>query len=430
MFEKPDIRPVDSILLENLRLPPFQRPYKWDVKNVSVLLDDIEFAIKQAEEYADIKYKYRVGTVILYKDENNKVNIVDGQQRIVTLALICKALGAFTNMMPPILEEEITSKLSEENIIRNFSVIRTYFAGKKDADKEKYKKAMSCILEFVVVSTNNLAEAFQLFDSQNNRGRPLDPHDLLKAFHLREMRDNPSEMEHAVEKWEKTEPENIRLLFSDYLFPIRHWVEKEKGHKFTAADIDEFKGVGPEHKNYFYAKRTERGMPIFQIDQIFVSGKYFFEYVDYYLNLLSIVKSIEKKKEELGLFLDGEGVGFSYAKQLFFCAVLYYCDRFKNFDDQIVKRLYAWAFMVRLQMQALGFDTVRNYAIGEKIGGKETVSMFHLLQKCMKESDVLKIAIPSLKKEEMRYSNKNDKKMLFDSIQKILGWPGGADDGE
>ena len=41
-----------------------------------------------------------------------------------------------------------------------------------------------------------LAEAFQLFDSQNNRGKSLEPHDLLKAYHLRQQ---DSEDEKIVE---------------------------------------------------------------------------------------------------------------------------------------------------------------------------------------------------------------------------------------
>lgn len=177
---------------------------------------------------------------------------------------------------------------------------------------------------------------------------------------------------------------------------------------------------------YYYAMRTVKGMPIFQIDQPFVSGKSFFEYVEHYLNLLSDVKAAVTKND-INLFLDGAGVGFSYAKQLFYCAVLYYCDRFRNFDDRILKRLYAWAFMVRLQMQKLGFDSVKNYAIGEKVGDRETIPMFYLLQKCMKESDVLKIVVPMLSQEEIRYSPTNDDKtFLLENIKAILGLAGGV----
>lgn len=421
MFEKPEIVPVDTVLkLKNLHLPNYQRPYKWGIKNVCALLDDIEYAIHQADKYAD--FKYRIGTIILHDDEDDySLNIVDGQQRIITLALIYKVLCISSKLS--ILNAKISSKISEENIQNNFLAIKSFFADKNTNGKRRYIEAMTNILEFVVVSTTHLAEAFQLFDSQNTRGRALAPHDLLKAFHLREMRDYPNEMKHTVEKWERTDQKDIYLLFQDYLFPIKHWIEKDKGHRFTTADIDEFKGVSFDMQ-YYYAMRTVKGMPIFQIDQPFVSGKNFFEYVEHYLNLLSDVKA-EVSKEDMNLFLDGEGVGFSYAKQLFYCAVLYYCDRFRNFDKRIIKRIYAWAFMVRLQMQKLGFDSVKNYAIGEKVGDRETIPMFYLLQKCMKESDVLKIFIPMLPQESIQYSPKNnDKMLLLENIGEIFGLSG------
>ena len=424
MFENPVIVSVYTVLqLNNLHLPNYQRPYKWTVKNVSDLLDDIEFAINKANKYPD--FNYRVGTIILHNDETKgALNIVDGQQRIITLALICKALDASSNVL--VLNTKLSSKVSEENIRHNFLAIKAYFVEKNPTEKKRFVEMLSSVFEFVVVSTKSVHEAFQLFDSQNTRGRALAPHDLLKAFHLREMRNYPNEMKHTVEKWERTDPKEIHILFQEYLFPIKHWIEKDKGHRFTSADINEFKGVSFDLQ-YYYAMRTVKGMPIFQIDQSFVSGKNFFEYVEHYLNLLSDVKAAVSKAE-LDLFLNGTGVGFSYAKQLFYCVVLYYCDRFRNFDDRIIKRLYAWAFMVRLQMQKLGFDTVRNYAIGEKVGDKGTIPIFYLLQKCMKESDVLKIMIPMLSSEEIRYSSSNnDKNLLLNEVHKILGLPGGAE---
>ena len=220
MFEKPEIVPVDVVLkLKNLHLPNYQRPYKWGVKSVCALLDDIELAIHQADKYEN--FKYRIGTIILHNDEDDAtLNIVDGQQRIITLALICKVLNR--SIKPPILNVQIASKTSEENIQRNYLAIKAFFADKSADEKRHYIEAMTEVLEFVIVSTTQLAEAFQLFDSQNTRGKALVPHDLLKAFHLREMRDHPNEMKHTVEKWERTDPKVIFILFQDYLFPIKH----------------------------------------------------------------------------------------------------------------------------------------------------------------------------------------------------------------
>ena len=64
-----------------LSIPDYQRPYTWSEKNVVQLLDDvIEFS----------KYpEYRMGTIILHKNNGN-LEIVDGQQRIMTSLLISK----------------------------------------------------------------------------------------------------------------------------------------------------------------------------------------------------------------------------------------------------------------------------------------------------------------------------------------------------
>src|SRR5690606_22650585 len=73
----------------SLCIPIYQRPYKWSQKNVNQLLEDIILHVK--------KSSYRLGTVILHKDidkntEAINYNIVDGQQRTITLVLIAKAL--------------------------------------------------------------------------------------------------------------------------------------------------------------------------------------------------------------------------------------------------------------------------------------------------------------------------------------------------
>ncbi len=81
----PEIKSLKSILFSsNLKIPHYQRPYKWKKKNVKQLLEDI---INHKDKSA-----YRIGTVVIHKDENNDLNIVDGQQRILTLTLIATAL--------------------------------------------------------------------------------------------------------------------------------------------------------------------------------------------------------------------------------------------------------------------------------------------------------------------------------------------------
>lgn len=415
MFEFPTIISVKKLIMhKKLKLPNYQRPYKWNVKNVLTLLGDIENGLHQAEKHS--QFKYRIGTIIFHDNSSEgKLDIVDGQQRIVTIALILKALDE--TKIAPILTTPVRSKISEENIVQNFLAIKAHLSYLSRNEKQLFITAINDILEFVVISTKHLAEAFQLFDSQNTRGKTLAPHDLLKAFHLRAMRNHPNEMKHTVEKWERTKPKDIHLLFRDYLFPIKCWRNREKGHPFTSADIDEYRGVNFD-SHCSYAMRTVKGMPIFQVDEPFVAGNNFFEYVEHYLNILTDVNEAISKPA-LNLHLNGAGVGFSYARQLFICAVLYYYDRFRNFDERIIKYLYAWTFMVRLRMQNLGFDTIRNYAVGEDKNLTQ-LPMFYLLHKCMGDSDILEYRIPMLAEDDIKYASKKDKEPLLNCVRNIL----------
>ena len=73
---------VGDLLKENLLIPDYQRPYKWTRRNVSDLLSDISVVVSSEK----IR-QYRVGTVILRKN-GDSFDVVDGQQRILTLILI------------------------------------------------------------------------------------------------------------------------------------------------------------------------------------------------------------------------------------------------------------------------------------------------------------------------------------------------------
>src|SRR5690625_7302593 len=67
------------IQLNKLEIPGYQRPYKWSIGNVNQLIDDI---LLNKDKSA-----YRLGTLVLHK-AGDGLNIVDGQQRTLTILLI------------------------------------------------------------------------------------------------------------------------------------------------------------------------------------------------------------------------------------------------------------------------------------------------------------------------------------------------------
>ncbi len=374
----PRILSIDELLQLNLVIPDYQRPYKWTNKNITDLILDIQNSIEESRKYAN--FKYRIGTILLHKNEKQEYEIVDGQQRILSLLLLktciepsyeCALAGAgFTN------------KISQKNLHDNYRTIEEWLSSNGKESKDSINAAMKNILEVVVIVVDKLGEAFQLFDSQNSRGRALYPHDLLKAYHLREIHDK-YEMQNAVIKWESKDPKAIRELFDLYLFPLWNWSKRRKCYGFNAENIDVYKGI-EEKSGYTYAHRANKAMPYFLITEPFISGADFFEMVDHYMKMLSNIKEeivtnkefwdIERiltggkdvdSAEEFDKVSKSSSVGFNHVRNLFFCALLCYYDRFHNFDGRAVKKLFVWTMMLRCDLDRLGFDSVNRYAIGQ-----------------------------------------------------------------
>ena len=104
LFDNPVKGEKDSYL----RIPRFQRKYEWDKeKEVLRLLDDL---------YENLNRNYFMGPLIFCaKDGQEYIEIVDGQQRLITFALFYRAMvdyiqtrresGAFTPEIQTLIEQ-------------------------------------------------------------------------------------------------------------------------------------------------------------------------------------------------------------------------------------------------------------------------------------------------------------------------------------
>ena len=403
-----EIKTINELLNLKLKIPNYQRAYKWDIQNINDLLLDITNAIGDADKYRS-DFKYRIGTIILHRTKEGIYNVVDGQQRIISLVLLKHCIKP--DFSCTILESHYSKKVTQQNIHRNYKFIKEWFSLKSEEIKKEFINAFESILEVVVICVDKVWEAFQLFDSQNTRGKALDPHDLLKAYHLREMKKFPYEMEHAVTKWEDKDTEQIRNLFDLYLFPIWNWARGIKSRPFTAKEIDTYKGIS-ESSTYSYARRTSRAMPYFQITEPFIAGSDFFEMVEHYMYLLGDIKSeicYNPRFKEIKLVICGGkdidtpgeidkvkfgSAGFGYTKNLFYCALLWYYDKFHNFDEMAVKKIFIWAFMLRVDMENLGFDSINKYAIGDENSKyTNTLAMFSKISFARMHNEIASLQI-------------------------------------
>jgi len=76
----------NTILQKTLTIPMNQREYSWETKQITIFIDDI-FKI-----FEENKYEYKMGSIINL-NYNNKNDIYDGQQRILTIIIILNVLG-------------------------------------------------------------------------------------------------------------------------------------------------------------------------------------------------------------------------------------------------------------------------------------------------------------------------------------------------
>ena len=150
--------------------------------------------------------------------------------------------------------------------------------------------------------------------------------------------------------------------------------------------------------------------------------------VEYYLYLLKFVKEevykYIRQDEEIKRILDeSKSVGFGYAKQLFECAIFCYYDRFRNFDPQVVKKLFTWAFMIRVDMENLPFDTINRYALGinDNSNYSNSIPMFSIIIGARIHTEVASVPVMVLRTpDEAR--NKKNWNDLYIALKRINGF--------
>jgi len=346
-----------------LKLDHYQRPYVWGRKKVEQLLADLaEFCLLEQEEH------YYLGTLLLHRDDGRQAHfVIDGQQRLSSLAVLFHALhGA----LPHGIEFHYRSPLSVENLRHAQGAIGD---AKLQFDAEIFSR-----LRFTVITVAREDLAFTFFDTQNNRGVPLKPTDLLKAYHLRAINGSDSEQverlqRHCASRWEAVQvsgpQEDVRRrdfapeLFHHYLWRARNWrgqkhIEREEqeailvtfqDQSVRAEEIDSVP-LYPGHGNQFatrlclprendyrldiksvHVSAGAASLP-FSLRQPIHQGVGFFLYTQKYAALLDEVLHrpvTDEEVERFRVFYRRVVKSNShYLRELFNLAVLMYVDRF------------------------------------------------------------------------------------------------------
>ena len=120
---------------DNLAIPDYQRRYKWTKRNIEDLLTDIGKAIEEDQKYGE-SYKYRIGTILIHDSIDGKLYIVDGQQRIISIALVC--LYLLPSFHSDLTDQYFSDDVSKQNIRDNYMFIRQWFTLQSEDEGDSY----------------------------------------------------------------------------------------------------------------------------------------------------------------------------------------------------------------------------------------------------------------------------------------------------
>jgi uncharacterized protein with ParB-like and HNH nuclease domain len=291
----------DKVLLKKLltdfwfRIPDYQRSYVWEDEQVSELLEDVSFA---AENHPQTEYF--LGSMVLQKKDVDgksateeginyiEYDVLDGQQRLTTLILLCAVLRDIAEDSQLVsncekyilqkedkfegipsrsrvvfdirdnveefmkvfvctkggtkLENELQDKTKEKNTsISNMAnailLIQGHFSNLSQHEVNALAKFLFQNVLLIYVSSEDLEDAFRLFTILNDRGLPLSNSDILKSWNLGAIIEN--ERKKPAKLWEQLEGEFGRDEFERLLSHIRTIYVKEKARENILKEFQE-----------------------------------------------------------------------------------------------------------------------------------------------------------------------------------------------
>lgn len=167
-------------------IPKYQRDYVWEKeKNIKPFVQAIAEGVAKSEDVF-------LGTTLFRETEDGKFEIMDGRQRLTTLAALSELCGESrgSELFGDEAEKEKVKKEIEEVFTKVMQdvAIASDALGEADDFEELFKKAFAKqLLEnvyFVVVDSKlEIAKTFEIFKSINMTGKPLADEDIVKVIY-------------------------------------------------------------------------------------------------------------------------------------------------------------------------------------------------------------------------------------------------------
>ena len=178
-------------------IPGFQRPYEWKQENLENTFTSVFEAYSNREKNS----KPCIFGTLQFNRNNDKMEIIDGQQRITTLYLLLKTVKYKDVCFAPQNDinkeyeyelKELKGKYGENAGVLNNLVLKNLKLG----EYECFAEYLLNNVKFIQVTTaeSSLDDVVKIFDTLNTTGLDLDTKDLFKIKYC-----------HAIVNDEKTE---------------------------------------------------------------------------------------------------------------------------------------------------------------------------------------------------------------------------------
>ena len=232
-------------------IPDYQRPYSWEKDECETLWEDLyNFAFPSDRNFDMEKDEYFLGTIVTFKNECDENEVIDGQQRLMTLLLLLRAFySALTNDKPrikndvaeclwyidedgepdknrlkikyevvteensdelkKIITEGQTAKEDKSLYAQNFRYFQQKISEFKNESPTNFAYLPQRIMKNCIIlpiETNSQNTAFRIFTTLNDRGMPLSDSDIFKSqFYKLFKSQGKTSKDNFVNRWKKIE---------------------------------------------------------------------------------------------------------------------------------------------------------------------------------------------------------------------------------
>ncbi|KAB7787920.1 GmrSD restriction endonuclease domain-containing protein [Bifidobacterium cebidarum] len=254
-------------------IPSFQRAYIWKPENILQLVSDLKDASKSPHT------PYFLGSLILVRKGSNQYDVIDGQQRLVSLSIIIAVLRDLEqdpDLMRQLdallvepgdklrgianeprltlrerdaaffrdhvqednlesvfdMDDDDLATAAQRNMVNNIRKVYDEISAWSTSTRQQFAQYLVNQVTLVIVTTDDLDGAHRIFDVMNMRGLPLTPSDVFKARATSGL--NDAELEAYSARWDDIidpigdDPRDSEEFFSYLYLILAHQPDTDK----------------------------------------------------------------------------------------------------------------------------------------------------------------------------------------------------------